>query len=164
VVEDVNGDGIPDLLETYQYYQMGKKYYGGVGIFWGNGDGTFQTGQTYYSGGRLADSMAVGDVNGDGNLDLVVANECKVDGCGFGGIVTVFLGNGDGTFGPPQGYNPGDSRTTSVVLADIDGDDKLDIVVANFVPKSGGSKKGIGLLLGNGDGTLQVWCAASPAH
>jgi hypothetical protein len=156
VVDDVNGDGIADVLMTYQYYQMGNKYYGGVGILLGKGDGTFQPGRTYYSGGKLADSMAVADVNGDGNLDLVVANECKADGCGHGGIVAVLLGNGDGTFRPPQSYNPGGYQTASIVLGDVDGDGKLDVLVANTDVTRSGSKKGVGLLLGNGDGTFRA--------
>jgi hypothetical protein len=158
MVADVNGDGTPDLLVTYQYGVRGKdgKLYGGIGAFLGKGDGTFEQGQTYYSGGKLADSMVVADVNGDGRLDVVVANECTAKGCGHGGIVSVLMGNGDGSFQAPQGYDPAGFRTSSIAVGDVDGDGKLDLLVANGDVKRSGSKKGVGLLLGNGDGTFQT--------
>ena len=58
----------------------------------GNGDGTFQPAVSYTAGFEPF-SVAVGDFNGDGKLDLVVANF-------DGNTVSVLLGNGDGTFQP----------------------------------------------------------------
>ncbi len=67
-VADVNGDGKPDLVVV----NSGS---GDVGVLLGNGDGTFQTAQTYGSGCEPW-SVAVADVNNDGRPDLLVANSC----------------------------------------------------------------------------------------
>ena len=85
--------------------------------------------------------MAVGDVNGDGKPDLVVAN--------YGdNSVSVLLGNGDGTFLPRPAYATG-SSPFAVAVADVNGDGKPDLVVANYGSNS------VSVLLGNGDGTFQ---------
>ena len=67
-----------------------------MGVFLGNGDGTFRAAVTYDSGGMTADSVAVADVNGDGKPDLLVAN--FYDPSKASGSVGVLLGKGDGTF------------------------------------------------------------------
>jgi hypothetical protein len=79
-LSDFNGDGRPDLAVTYR---------GGVSVFLGNGDGTFQTAQNVP--GCHPFSVAVGDFNGDGQQDLVVTDT-------FYDTVCVLLGNGDGSF------------------------------------------------------------------
>src|SRR3989442_1126557 len=63
---------------------------GTVSVLLGNGDGTFQPAQSF-AAGSYARAVAVGDFNGDGRPDLVVANYYNND-------VSVLLGNGDGTF------------------------------------------------------------------
>ncbi len=73
-VADVNRDGKLDLVAV----DSGS---GEVGVLLGNGDGTFQTAQTYGSGCEPW-SVAVADVNNDGGPDLVVANACEYDGGG----------------------------------------------------------------------------------
>jgi hypothetical protein len=90
-VADVNGDGRPDVVlanrcSDQQSGCPGKE----VGLLLGNGDGTFQAVLNYSSGGSLADSLAVADVNADGRLDLVVANAGN-------GSVGVLLNNSKGT-------------------------------------------------------------------
>jgi hypothetical protein len=84
-------------------------------------------------------SVAVGDFNGDGKLDLVVTNANKVG---------VLLGNGDGTFRPAVYYGAG-SSPTGIAVGDFNGDGKLDLVVANAGSNS------VSVRLGNGDGTFQ---------
>ena len=106
----------------------------------GNGDGTFQPAVTYVCGGSCT-SVALADVNGDGNLDLLVAISSPR-------TVGVLLGKGDGTFQPVVNYASG-GGSYSVAVADVNGDGKPDLVVANDVPTS------VGVLLGNGDGTFQ---------
>jgi hypothetical protein len=99
------------------------------------------------TGGGHPTSVAVGDLNGDGKVDAVVANTTVSS-------VGVLLGNGDGTFQPavtygtePVGYPGG------MVLSDLNNDGKLDILVL------GSSTANV--LLGNGDGTFQA-IVASP--
>jgi hypothetical protein len=151
-VADVNGDGKPDLVVANCVPSgfstcAGK---GVVGVLLGNGDGTFQPVVTHDSGGFGANSVAVADLNGDGSPDLVVANECGSNmNCPGNGWVTVLLGNGDGTFESAVGYGSGGFVASSVAVADVDNDGRLDLVVTNH-----GSGT-VGVLRGNGDGTFQ---------
>ena len=115
---------------------------------------------TYDSGGSGSTSIAVADVNGDGKPDVVVAN-CIANGsaaCGAPGILGVLLGNGDGTFQPVVTYSSGGNGASSVAIADVNGDGKPDLVVANYCGNSSSCSYGdglVGVLLGNGDGTFQ---------
>jgi hypothetical protein len=199
-VADVDGDGRPDLLAVNLCaFPNAKKcsrtmHNGTVGVLLGNGDGTFQPASILDSGGQEPTSIAVGDLSGDGTLDLVVANSGSSTvgvllGNGSGGFqkaVTYFanfvssatvadvnadgkldlvvanassngdgtagvlLGNGDGTFRPIATYSSGGQQTSSIAVADVDGDGKADLLVVN----SGTGT--IGALLGNGDGTFQA--------
>ncbi len=101
-----------------------------------------------YSYFRL--SMTEGDVNGDGKLDLVAANE-------YDNRVGVSLGNGDGTFQPFQSFATG-VDPVSVTLGDVNGDNKLDLVVANHYSDS------VSVLLGNGNGTFQAQQTFNVGH
>ncbi|MGB6633846.1 MAG: VCBS repeat-containing protein, partial [Terriglobales bacterium] len=134
-VGDVNGDGKPDLVVTVgcESNSCGSKDpTGGVSVLLGNGDGTFQPAVTYSSGGFDASFVAIGDVNRDGKLDLVVSNYCQsLDTCLTNGGVSILLGNGDGTFQPAVSYSSGGMNTTAVAIADLNGDGKLDLVVVN---------------------------------
>jgi Bacterial Ig-like domain (group 3)/FG-GAP-like repeat len=156
-VADLNGDGKPDLVVANQYSTTGTN--GDVSVLLGNGDGTFQPAVNYASGAQYAVSVVVGDVSGDGKLDLVVANDCSDVNC-TGGAVSVLLGNGDGTFQAAVSYASGALNAVSVTLADVNGDGKLDLLVANQCPAGSGcttSRAGsVGVLLGNGDGTFQA--------
>src|SRR5262245_22865225 len=112
--------------------------------------------------GCLPSAVAVGDLNGDGDLDLAVTNEYQTCSGEWGpGKVSVLLGNRDGTFRAPTSYASGGFQARSVAVGDLNGDGKLDVVVANSCPDDGhgtcpaGSGQ-IGVLLGNGDGTLQA--------
>src|SRR5437867_4133779 len=133
---DFNGDGVPDLVVA-----VGAA---GVSVLLGNGDGTFQPPLTFGAGSGASasdSSVAVGDFNADGRLDLAVANSDSNN-------VSVLLGNGDGTFQAPLTFGAG-SGASSVAVSDFNGDGKLDLVVTV-------GSAGVSVLLGNGDGTFQA--------
>ena len=69
--------------------------------------------------------MAVGDVNGDGKADIVVANAGS-------NTVSVLLGNGNGTFQAQQTFATGNGANFGGDWAMLNGDGKPDIVVANY--------------------------------
>jgi len=157
-VADLNRDSKPDLLVANQ---CAPTCNGTVGVLLGNGGGTFQAAVTYGSGGVGPGSVVVADVNADGKLDLVLANACLSGNCCvdltcINGVVGVLLGNGDGTFQSAVTYDSGGIIGRKAAVADVSGDGKLDLVVANSClnPSCTGSGP-VGVLLGNGDGTFQ---------
>ncbi len=101
-------------------------------------------------------SIAVADVDGDGNLDVVVEGQDQSNGKGS---VSVFFGNGDGTLQSPVNYDTGGAGADSVFVIDVNGDGLPDIVVAN---QSGGngSNGSVSVLLNglnsNPPGTFQL--------
>src|SRR5262249_38804801 len=115
-VGDFNGDGIPDLASVN-------------GVYLGVGDGTFRDpsailGLSDLHADDVLSAMITGDFNGDGRLDLVVADRGlprSLGGKDPGGVIVLFLGNGDGTFQPPKEFAAG-AHPVSVVAGDFDGD------------------------------------------
>jgi len=112
-VGDFNGDGKLDVAVAH--FKSNN-----VTVLLGNGDGTFQ--RAYVVATFAADMflipVAVGDVNGDGKLDLITASVSNVMGA-------VMLGNGDGTFQPPR-ITPFIGDPESIVIRDFNGDGKMD--------------------------------------
>jgi hypothetical protein len=129
---DLNGDGKLDMVVANE----GVDGYWSVGALLGKGDGTFAA-RGDVSTDR-ATSVALGDLNKDGKLDLVTAND-------WGSRAFVLLGKGDGTFAPMTSYSTW-SYTPHLALGDLNGDGQLDIVVAS----TGATE----VLLGKGDGTF----------
>jgi hypothetical protein len=131
VAADVNLDGKLDLLVVNFGAELRKD--GGVGVLLGNSDGTFRPVRTYASNGSNngGPGLAVADVNGDGKPDLLVAHYAGYCAPNCGGALDVLLGNGDGTFQAVTSYSSGGYGVQSVVVADLNGDDQLDAVVAN---------------------------------
>jgi len=132
---DFNKDGKADLVVS-----VGNTNSSSVNIYLSNGDGTFSPGAQYIV--YPNSYVTVADVNGDGNLDLVVV---AASNYGNPYNLLVFPGNGDGTFKNPV-FGPSDLYGTQAVVTDINGDGKLDIAV--------GTSNGLAFLAGNGDGTF----------
>ena len=142
-VGDFNGDGKLDFAVA----APSDNVYDAM-IYLGNGDGTFQA-PLQASTGRLPSAAAAADLNGDGNLDLVVVNGVYQGGCTAAGFA-VLLGNGDGTFQPPQEYCQGFWITLwGVAVTDLNGDGKPDVVIAD----DGGAAASF--YVNRGDGTFE---------
>ena len=142
LIADFNGDGIPDVVESDDLYNLV--------YLQGYGDATFRAAPTYdlpnsFDEGAYTYSVATGDFNGDGIPDVVVGQERNYASTG----VVVYLGKGDGTFYPGDSYGPSPSMSF-VAVGDFNGDGKLDIAAidqANDV---------LQIFLGNGDGTFSI--------
>ncbi len=155
-VADLKGTGKLDLVLAVDCSEESCNSGTAVDVLFGNGDGTFQPAVTYASGGLDANSVAVADINGDGKPDIIVTNSCADSTCANGNV-GVLLGNCDGTFQPAVTYGSGGLDADSVAVADVNGDGKPDLLVANNcafdqLECANGSA---GVLLGNGDGTFQ---------
>ncbi len=83
---------------------------------------------TNFGVGFSLTSVAIGDLNGDGKLDLAVANFAVLTN--IPGNVSVLLGTGTGSFGPPTNFAVG-NIPESVAIGDLNGDGKPDLAVAN---------------------------------
>lgn len=137
---DLNGDGKLDLVViTIDPIMVSWS----LNVMFGNGDGSFSPPIIYpqaqiIEGPPSAMPMAVADFNGDHKPDVALLASS--------GDVYIFLNNGDGTLAPPISYFAG-SNPDSLGVGDFNNDGKLDIATAGAA--------GLGILLGNGDGTFQ---------
>ena len=139
-VADFNGDGKLDLAALTQY--------NGVFIYLGNGDGTFQTAVGYstvdpnHPNNYTASGMAVGDLNGDGKLDIAVTESNGM---------AVLLNNGNGTFGTATYYASGINSQSQmgIAIGDLNGDKKNDIVTTDYLGD-------VVVFLNQGSGTFAV--------
>lgn len=103
------------------------------------------------NGFSTASVLTTADLNKDGNGDLVVANSVLTTS----GSVSVLLGKADGTFQTAVSYPTAGSGTVAVVIEDVNGDGKLDLVaVSSALGSSGYVDQEISVLLGKGDGTF----------
>jgi hypothetical protein len=143
---DLNKDGNADLVSVNSDGLQSS-----VTIFLGKGDGTYEPGIEYALPGANAQYGVLDDLNGDGILDLLVSSDSPAF------AFSIFIGNGDGTFQPPQAFAPPIANLHSndaFLTADVNGDGAKDIVTAQGL-----------VFLGQGDGvtyTLQPQAAFAP--
>jgi hypothetical protein len=145
MLADFNGDGNLDFVSA----NYNNNSFGTVAVNLGNGDGTFGT-QTFFgtdqtgcTTGLGVRAVGAGDFNKDGKMDLVIAHSCNSVS-----RISVFFGNGDGTFNAsPTILSGSGSYADSVLVMDVDGDGNQDIVVAN-------DNANLQIFRGRGDGTF----------
>lgn len=125
VVGDFNGDGKPDFAATQPHYnQTNYTSSDSIAIFLNQGGGLFDRGTPFFVGG--ADSLAVGDINADGKLDIAVTNGNE--------SVSVLLGDGKGRLAAPTTLTiSGDGYPAlRVAITDLNGDKYPDLAVTGL--------------------------------
>src|SRR5262245_45331871 len=140
-----NADGNLDLA-TANLTNFGNDT---VSVLLGNGDGTFQAAHLFATGPSPL-SVAVGDFNGDGLLDLATANYdyYSIED----NDVSILIGNGDGTFSPAVSLSTGlPAYSESITSGDLNADRKPDLVVTS---NDGFLSAYVSVLLSQPDGTL----------
>jgi VCBS repeat protein/PKD domain-containing protein/IPT/TIG domain-containing protein/putative Ig domain-containing protein len=140
---DFNGDRKLDLA-------VGNTGSAEISILLGAGNGTFAPAAPFtytLPSGLKPESLAAGDFNGDGKIDLAAANVLPANEPGS--VVWILIGNGSGAFAAPITYSLGAAPET-VVTADFNGDGKFDLAVSKP------SANTIALFLGRGDGTFNA--------
>lgn len=131
VAADVNNDGNIDVVTN-------------VTLLLGNGDGTFAAPRNI--GGDDQRGVAVGDLNQDGKLDVVIVGPQPQEPLSQNRAGTVLIGNGDGTFEAPLFFGPV-RAPRSVIIADFNEDGISDLVVASGLRTAT-------ILQGNNNGTF----------
>ena len=138
-IGDVNGDGKPDLVTVIRPRTSATPT---LSVLLNSGDGSFQA-RREYAADEGAESVAIGDLNGDGKPDLVTANVGDVTS------VSVFPNGGDGSFPARRDYKTGDDPR-SVAIGDLNGDRKPDLVTANLEDNT------VSVLANRGDGLFRA--------
>jgi hypothetical protein len=174
---DVNGDGKLDLIVAIV---IQNNVANPLTVLTNNGTGGFVSSGTY-SVGSGPFCVIAADINGDGKVDLISANNGS-SGFGDGTTLTVLTNNGSGGFGSNATYIVG-SAPRCVVAADVNGDNKLDLISAGlgsstlavltndgsggfvtaFLPAIGNGSSSVMAADVNGDGKLDLISANSHA-
>lgn len=151
---DINGDGRADLVVAdqgfFNYAGASNQVNGAVHVYFGNANGSFTAGASPTTSATNYSIAALGDLNGDGKLDLILGGNIAGGQDTSTPSAYTLLGNGDGTFKAASAtalignYGIG---TTAISLADFNHDGHLDVVVGDATAFTS-------VLLGNGDGTL----------
>ncbi|MFA6112364.1 MAG: FG-GAP-like repeat-containing protein [Sphingomonas sp.] len=145
---DLNGDGLTDLI-------VADADNGRIGVILQSAPGVFQPPVYSATTSQFTGAIAIGDVNGDGFVDVLAGNAGTLPGQVSPGSIDLLLGNGDGSFDAATQVLSGAAHVTDVVLADFNGDGDLDIAFSSVADLSDPSSiSGVQVALGNGDGTF----------
>ncbi len=137
-VGDLNNDGILDLVSGGNASGVGY-----VTVRLGAGDGTFGSATSYLANDTGTSDVNLGDLNGDGILDLIAAGSNA-----SGGQLIVRLGNGNGTFGASASYDSGLVSNNNVKTADLNSDGILDLI------STVSTNRQVNVRFGNGNGSF----------
>jgi len=137
-VADLDRDGNVDVVTTSFAPGVAGRLY----VFLNNGGGRLSEPIAYDLRGSPV-AIALGDLNGDGALDVITGN----GGTNPNYSVSVLLGKGDGTFREVQTYRAG-NETSAVAVVDLDGDGKLDVLAGSYLDTK------VWFYRGTGDGRL----------
>ena len=148
-------DGRTDLVVAdqgaFNYVGSSQQINGALHVYLGKANGTFTTAAVPTTTATNYSVAALGDLNNDGKLDLIVAGNVAGTSAGTGTPnVYTLLGNGDGTFQAANTLALASTDgigTTSMALADVNNSGDLGAVVGNPADYTE-------VLIGNGDGTL----------
>jgi Ca2+-binding RTX toxin-like protein len=138
-VGDFNNDGKLDLVTANSDPNANS-----ISVLLGNGNGNFREAENTKVEGIQPLSVATGDFDRDGNLDVVSADAGS-------NAVSILLGKGSGKFADPDSVLVGNASPVSVVTGDFNDDNKLDIATANL----GSTSQNISVLFGNGKGDFK---------
>ena len=147
---DMNNDGLPDIIGVNPGGVRVNGVYtnGSIAVMLGSGQTSFQPPMTLTVSASYSESVAAIDFNGDHNLDLAVTSAGAAPG---EGQISIFLGNGDGTFQSEQVPFPRISGW-AIAASDLNGDGKPDLVFSTTTAAH--NPQAITAALGNGDGTF----------
>jgi hypothetical protein len=152
-VGNFNDDDRPDIAITLPPNPSGNSSATSVTLLLGNGDGTFLATNRYYNAPD-AISLAQGDFNRDGKLDLAVTAQ---NSDGYGNLISILLGNGKGVFWAARNFSTDSNNyiwPQGLTVGDWNGDGKLDVAVTDTAQEFG-SYGALQIIFGNGDGTFQ---------
>ena len=147
---DFNGDGLQDVVFSAE--SASGKYVLAMSL--SNGDGTLKTPVALNTGTTAFaypfTGISIGDVNGDGKQDIIACYQSISSAVPSGYVVA--LGNGDGTFQTAT-FTPFGTSIYTSLLADFNGDGKLDLVLADSGSSSGSPK--VSIIYGDGSGIFK---------
>jgi len=116
-VGDINGDNAVDIIVASSFRN--------IEIFFNTGNGTFNTKRTVDSSGFTIIKVAIGDINGDNKIDIIFASA-------YSNKIGIFYNIDNGSSFDCLASFPINSIINYLTIADIDSDEKLDIIVGTF--------------------------------
>ena len=153
-VADLDGDKYPDLAVANLNGKPERDgSFGSVSVLLNEGDGTFGEPTNYPTDGGYPEDLSALDIDGDGRLDLAVANS-------EGELVYLLRNRGEGRFEPGRHYDSG-TGTAALAAGDLDGDGKVDLALVWTDQSDELEEEGVTLepsyfktLLSHGDGSF----------